>query len=78
MAVNVEKIIKDLMDTDWGDDDKSQYKAVEMLRGLAGSDEEVANKFMKELSNASTSIGKKVLNTKQLRENMRNIASNLL
>jgi hypothetical protein len=73
-----EGIIKDLMDTDWGNNNESQMKAVELLKGLALSDEDISNQFMKELSDASTSIGKKVLNTKEMKENFRQKASLLL
>jgi len=52
------EIIKVLGDTDWGADNKAQMKAVQLLKGLALSDEPASNAFMKKLSNASTSIAK--------------------
>jgi hypothetical protein len=78
MASKAEQVIKSLADTDWGVDNEAQMKAVQLLKGLALSDEEVSNKFMKALSDASTSIAKKVLNDKQMKESLRNYAGSLL
>ena len=60
-AVDVKKVIKDLGDTEWGKDNDSQMKAVQLLKGLAFSDDPKSNDFMKQLSDASTSIAKKVV-----------------
>lgn len=59
--VDVKKVIKDLMDTNWSKDNESQGKAAQLIRGLAFSDEDLANFFMKELDKATTVIGKKLL-----------------
>ena len=59
--VDVTKIISDLGKTNWGSDNDAQGKAVQLLRGLAFSDDTKSNEFMKALSDASTAIAKKVL-----------------
>lgn len=56
-AVVVDKVIKDLADTDWGEDNEAQMKAVQLLKGLAISDDPKSNSFMKKLSAAATKIG---------------------
>lgn len=61
---DVKEIIKDLGNTDWGNDDESQMKAVQLLKGLALSKEPISNMFMKKLSDASTAIAKTVLDNK--------------
>ena len=48
-ALDVEKVIKELKDTDFGKDNESQGKMVQLLRGLAFSDDPKANDFMKKL-----------------------------
>lgn len=52
----VKEIIKDLIDTDWSKDNESQGRAVSLLKGLAFSDNELANKFMKALDKASSGL----------------------
>ena len=47
--VDVKKIIKDIIDTDWSKDNESQMKVVNLLKGIATSDEPASNKFMKKL-----------------------------
>ena len=64
--VSVSKVIKDLGDTDWGEDNESQMKAVQLLKGLAVSDDPMANKFMKAISDASTDIVKKMGSTEKV------------
>jgi len=46
---DTKKIIKELIDTGWSGSNEEQMKAVQLLKGLATSDDELANKFMKEL-----------------------------
>lgn len=58
---DIKKMIKDLGDTNWGADNEAQMKAVQILKGLALSDEPESNTFMKKLSDASTSIAKAVV-----------------
>lgn len=43
------KFIKELIDTGWSGSNESQMKAVQLLKGLATSDDEEANEFMKKL-----------------------------
>lgn len=43
------EIIKELIDTSFSGDNESQMKAVQLLKGLAVSDEPEANAFMKKL-----------------------------
>jgi len=58
---DVKKLIGDLGKTNWGSDNDAQMKAVQLLKGLALSDDPKSNEFMKALSDASTGIAKKVL-----------------
>jgi len=62
-AVDVKKIIKDLVDTDFGGDNESQMRGVQLLKGLATNDSPEANSFMKKLNAAYTKIGKEVLDS---------------
>ena len=48
-AVDVDKIIKELIDTGWSGSNKEQMKAVQLLKGLATSDDPKSNAFMKKL-----------------------------
>jgi len=59
--VDASKVIKDLGATNWGADNDAQMKAVQMLKGLALSEDPKSNEFMKKLSDASTKIAKEVL-----------------
>ena len=43
------EIIKELIDTSWGGSNDEQGKAVQLLKGLAFSDDPASNKFMKKL-----------------------------
>jgi len=49
-------IIKELIDTSWGGDNESQGKAVQLLKGLAFSDEESSNKFMSALDKFTSEL----------------------
>ena len=55
------EIIAILGKTDWGDDNEAQMKAVQLLKGIALSDEAESNTFMKKLSDASTKIADEML-----------------
>jgi len=59
--VDVKKIIKDLVNTDFGGDNASQMRGIQLLKGLATNDSDEANQFMKKLNDAYTKIGKEVL-----------------
>lgn len=54
------KVIKDLQGN-FSKDNASQLKCVELIKGLSLSDEDISNKFMKELDKATTEISKKLL-----------------
>ena len=57
---DVKKVIKDLQGNFDGSNE-NQMKGVQLLKGLATSDEDVANKFMNKLDKATTQISKEVL-----------------
>ena len=63
--VDTSKIIKELVDTDFSGSNESQGKGIELLKGLAFSDDAMANKFMKQLNSAYSKIGKEVLDGKK-------------
>lgn len=56
--VDVGKIIGDVIDTDWSKDNESQMKVVNLLKGIATSDEAVANEFMKKLDDFTSGLDK--------------------
>ena len=49
-------IIKELIDTSWAGDNESQMKAVQLLKGVALSDDPKANEFMKKLDKMTSSM----------------------
>jgi hypothetical protein len=55
-AVNVDEIIKELIDTSWSGDNESQMKSVQLLKGLATSDDPKSNKFMKKLDTFTSGL----------------------
>ena len=59
--VEAKDIVKALGETDWGEDNEAQMKAVQLLKGLALSEEAISNEFMKKLSDASTVIAQNLL-----------------
>ena len=48
-AVDVGAVIKELIDTGWSGNNEEQMKAVQLLKGLATSDDPKSNAFMKKL-----------------------------
>ena len=76
--VDVKKLIKDLGDTNWSVDNEAQMKAVQLLKGLALSDDELSNKFMKAVDAATTNIAKKILGEMTKNEDIRCRANSLL
>ena len=48
-AIDIKGVIKELIDTSWSGDNESQMKSVQLLKGLATSDDSASNKFMKAL-----------------------------
>ena len=55
-AVDVKKIIQELIDTDWSKDNDAQGKAIQLLRGLAFSEEAASNAFMKKMDAFTSSL----------------------
>lgn len=53
------EIIKELIDTDFSGSNDEQGKAVQLMRGLAFSDDPVSNKFMKALDKFTSSLDPK-------------------
>jgi len=62
--VNIKKIIKDLQNN-FGGDNEAQMKEVQLLKGIATSDDPLSNKFMKKIDKAITDISKEVLGEKK-------------
>ena len=56
--VNIKSIIDEVISTNWGGSNEAQLKAIQLLKGLATSDEAMANKFMKALDKATSSLSK--------------------
>jgi len=54
--VNIKEIIKELIDTSWSGDNEKQGKAVQLLRGIAFSDDPTSNKFMKALDKFTSGL----------------------
>lgn len=59
--VDISKLIKELVDTDFGGSNEDQAKGLQLLKGLAFSDDPLSNAFMKQLNAAYTKIGNEVL-----------------
>ena len=59
-AVDVKKVIKDLQGN-FDKDNEAQLKGVELLKGLATSDDPMSNEFMKKLNVVTTEISKEIL-----------------
>lgn len=49
-------IIGELISTSWAGSNEEQMKAVQLLKGIALSDEEVSNKFMKALDKFTSGL----------------------
>lgn len=52
----VQKMIKDFIEIDWSKDQDSAGKAVNLLKGLAFSDDPMAEKFIKDLDKLSNTM----------------------
>lgn len=63
-AVDVSVIIKELIDTSFGGSNKEQAKAVQLLKGLAFSEEPESNKFMKALDKFTSGLNPKDFGSK--------------
>lgn len=55
---DVKKAIDSLIDTDFGGSNEEQGKAVQLLKGMAFSDDPLSNKFMAAVSKAMDSLNK--------------------
>lgn len=53
---NVKDIIKTVIDTDWSKDNESQMKVLQLMRGIATSDEKISNDFMKKIDKFTSSL----------------------
>jgi len=63
-AVDINKVVKDLQGN-FGGSNEEQMAGVQLLKGLATSDEKIANDFMKKLDTVITKISKEVLGGKK-------------
>jgi len=57
-AESVSNTIGTVIDTNWGGSNKEQLRAVQMLKFLATSDDELSNKFMSALDSATSKMKK--------------------
>jgi hypothetical protein len=55
-GTDTKAVIKSLVDTSFGGDNESQMKAVQLLKGLATSDDPAANAFMKKLDSFTSKM----------------------
>ena len=58
--VDIKKIVKDLKG-DFGGSNEDQLRGVQLLKGLAISDDPLANDYMKKLNTATTQISNEIL-----------------
>lgn len=56
--VDVKSVIDQVIDTNWSGSNEEQMKAVQLLKGLAVSDDPMSNKFMKALDKATSDLDK--------------------
>lgn len=56
--VDVKNIIDEVIDTNWSGSNDEQMKAVQLLKGLATSEDPLSNKFMKALDKATSDMNK--------------------
>ncbi len=57
-ATDIKKVINELIDTNWSGSNEEQMKAVQLLKGVATSDDPESNKFMKSLDKATSGMSK--------------------
>lgn len=53
---DITEVIKEFIDTNWSKDQESAGKAVNLLKGLAFSDDPMAEKFIKDLDELSNTM----------------------
>lgn len=56
--VDTKQVIRDLIKTEWSGSNEEQLKAVELMKGLALSDDPISNKFMQALDRATSEMEK--------------------
>ena len=56
--VNIAEVIAELIDTSWAGSNEEQMKAVQLLKGIALSDDPMSNKFMKALDKFTSGMNK--------------------
>lgn len=66
--MDVKKVIGDLIDTSFGGSNEDQMKAVQLLKGLATSEDPLSNKFMKALDKATSGMDKKMFEMEMEKE----------
>ena len=76
--VDSKEIISDLGKLDWGKDNDAKNKAFQLLKGLFFSEEKEALSFIKELSDASTSIATKLLKTETKEEEKEEVKESVI
>lgn len=54
--VDVEGIIKDVIESKWSGSNEEQLRVIQLLKGLATSDDAMANKFMKYLDDFTSKM----------------------
>jgi len=54
--VDAKEIIGELIDTGWSGDNEEQMKAVQLMKGLATSDDPVSNEFMKKIDEFTSGL----------------------
>lgn len=55
-AVDIDQVITDLINTSWGGSNDEQAKAVELLKGLAFSEDPKSNRFMDALDQFTSGL----------------------
>ena len=55
-APDAKNIIKTVIDTSWSSDNEAQMKVVQLLKGLALSDDPASNKFMKAIDKFTSGL----------------------
>ena len=58
--VDIKQIITDLINTKWSGSNNEQMKAVQLLKGLATSDDPRANKFMSDIDEMMSQMDKTI------------------
>ena len=54
--VNIKELIQEVISTNWSKDNASQMKVLQILKGIATSDDPLSNKFMKKIDKFTNSL----------------------